>query len=143
MKKIELLYQAISICPLCGGDAHKRDKLTRANYFFGVFCIPLPSEGVYLLECTVCSLLFKSAVPSQESLSIVMAGGATAVWQSKSGVHPALAWVLPHLKNQHKSVLDVGASNGDLLAQVKPFASGVSALDVVEYPQCRLVVDRE
>jgi hypothetical protein len=132
-------YQSVKICPLCKSVGLQRSKLTRTNYYFGKFAICLPNEGVYLCECTKCSLLFKSAVPTKEFFSKVMSESATHVWQPKLGVHPALDLVLPYLKKPLKSVLDVGASNGDLISQLKPFTSSVSAIDVVEYPQCRLV----
>lgn len=120
-----------------------RAKLSRQNYYFGVFSIPLPDAGVFLRECTHCSLLYKSAAPDRTDLANIMSDGATDVWRPKSGVHPALSWVLPYLDGRPKHILDIGASNGDLLAQLKPYASCVSALDVVEYPQCRSVVNKE
>src|SRR3546814_17912205 len=40
-----------------------------------------------------------------------------------------------------RSVLDIGASNGDLRAQLGGTADLLSALDVVEYPRCREIVD--
>lgn len=120
-----------------------RTRLSRPYYYFGSFSIALPDAGVFLRECTHCSLLYKSAVPDRTDLAKIMSDGATDVWRPKSGTHPALAWVLPYLQGQPKTILDIGASNGDLLAQLKPYASCVSALDVVAYPQCRSVVDKE
>src|SRR3546814_9919265 len=43
--------------------------------------------------------------------------------------------------NGARSFLDIGASNGDLLAQLGGTADRLSALDVVEYPRCREIVD--
>lgn len=140
---VSIRYDLVAVCPLCGGIGVDQAKLSRSNYYFGPFAIPLPDAGVFLRECTNCSLLYKSAVPDRTDLAKIMSDGATDVWRSKSGVHPALAWVLPYLQGQPKSILDIGASNGDLLAQLKPYASCVSALDVVEYSQCRSVVDNE
>ena len=143
MKNTKLRYELVGACPLCGAAGLDRAKLSRQNYYFGTFIIPLPVTGVFLRECSNCSLLYKSAVPDRTDLAKIMADSANDVWRPKSGIHPALAWVLPYLQGQAKSILDIGASNGDLLEQLKPYASSVSALDVVEYPQCRSVVDKE
>lgn len=143
MKIIKISYQSVEACPLCGVVGADRAKLSRPYYFFGSFSIALPDAGVFLRECPNCSLLYKSSVPSRSDMAKIMSEGATAVWQSKSGKHPALTWLLHFLNGQPKSILDIGASNGDLLAQLKPYARCVSALDVVSYPQCRSVVDKE
>src|SRR3546814_14153344 len=66
--------------------------------------------------------------------------GATDVWRPKSGAHPGLPMMRSHI-NGARSFLDIGASNGDLLAQLGGTADRLSALDVVEYPRCREIVD--
>jgi SAM-dependent methyltransferase len=72
-----------------------------------------------------------------------MLSAATDVWRPKAGVHPALAWIRPYLADSRARVLDIGASNGDLLAQLKPLAHSVSALDVAVFPHCQSLVDGE
>ena len=81
-------------------------------------------------------MLFKSSVPTPEAWDQVMRDGAPDVWRPKSGEHPGLAMMRPHIEGA-RSFLDVGASNGDLLAQLGGTADRLSALDVVEYPRCR------
>lgn len=143
MKTIKIKYHQVDVCPLCGTSSEDSAKLTRANYFFGKYIIPLPEGGVFLRQCKRCSLLFKSAIPDRAEFARVMLLAASDVWRSKSGTHPALDWVLPYVIGLPKSILDVGASNGDLLAQLKPFGRRVSALDVVPYSRCHAVVDGE
>ncbi|MDP2143557.1 MAG: class I SAM-dependent methyltransferase [Gallionella sp.] len=143
MKHIQLHYESIETCPLCGAAGVDRAKLSRQSYYFGPYSISLPDSGVFLRECTSCSLLYKNAVPNRMDLAKIMSGGATDVWRPKSGPHPALDWILPYLDARPKCILDIGASNGDLLAQLKPYASCVSALDVVAYPQCQSIVSKE
>lgn len=75
-----------------------RTRLSRPYYYFGSFSITLPVAGVFLRECTHCSLLYKSAVPNRTDLAKIMSDDATDVWRPKSGTHPALAWVLPYLQ---------------------------------------------
>jgi hypothetical protein len=143
MKIITITYQPVDVCPLCGSTGVDRAQLSRPYYIFGTFSIPLPDGGVFLRECIHCSLLYKSAVPDQTDLAKIMSGAATSVWRQKYGIHPALAWIMPYLDVQPKSILDIGASNGDLLSQLKPYSNGISALDVVAYPQCQSVIDKE
>ncbi len=95
------------------------------------------------MECDACGLLFKSNVPEREAFSHIMAAAATQVWKQKHGVHPALAMMEPYLCKRGFDVLDLGASNGDLLAQLKPRAGRVSALDVEAFPLCKEIVNGE
>ena len=85
-------------------------------------------------------MLFKSAVPTAEACDEVMLSGATDVWRPKAGEHPALPMMRPYMEGA-SSFLDIGASNGDLLAQLGDRAERVSALDVVQYSRCRDIVE--
>src|SRR3546814_19105391 len=78
------------------------------------------------------TLFRSSAVPTPEAWDRVMLDGATDVWRPKSGAHPGLPMMRSHI-NGARSFLDIGASNGDLLAQLGGTADRLSALDVVEY----------
>lgn len=140
-RRLNIDYQEIAGCPLCGQAGTERSTLRRANYYFAQFEIPLPPRGVALLECRSCSLLFKSAVPTAEACDKVMLSGATDVWQPKTGEHPALPMMRPYI-SEARSFLDIGASNGDLLAQLGDRAERLSAMDVVEYARCKDVVSR-
>lgn len=139
-QRLDIEYQETSACPLCGQAGAERAALRRANYYFAQFEIPLPPGGVSLLECQNCSMLFKSAVPTPAACDKVMSGGATDVWRPKVGEHPALAMMRPYLK-EARTFLDIGASNGDLLAQLGDGAERLSALDIVEYPKCKDIID--
>lgn len=139
-RRLEIAYVDVHACPLCGQTGKERASLRRQSYCFAQFEIPLPAQGVALLECRTCSMLFKSAVPAPESLDEVMLGGAADVWRPKTGEHPALPMMRPHIAGA-TSFLDIGASNGDLLVQVGGRGERISALDIVEYPRCRDIVD--
>jgi len=141
-RPMNIEYVTSTNCPLCGSAGGIRDNLHREHYYFGNCQIALPRDGVSLLECPNCSLLFKSAMPTLADLGRVMAASATEVWREKTGEHPALAMMRP-LIGGARSFLDVGASNGDLLMQLKGKAERISALDIVEYPKCREVVNGE
>jgi len=136
-------YVAVERCPLCGGAAHSKARLQRHSYHFGQFCIALPEGGIELRECGRCALLFKALVPSRADINRVLSAGATDVWRPKTGLHPALAWIGPHLPATAADILDVGASNGDLLRQLAHRAGRLSALDVTSYAQCAQIVTGE
>src|SRR5690606_26620586 len=135
---LDIDYQEITCCPLCGQAGAERSVLRRPSYYFARFEIPLPRTGVALLECRHCSLLFKSATPTAESCDAVMLNGATDVWRPKTGEHPALPMMRPYMEGA-ESFLDIGASNGDLLAQIG--ARRLSAMDIVQYAPCKAVID--
>lgn len=139
-RRLAIEYKEVSVCPLCGQAGAERARLARANYYFARFEIPLPPRGVSLFECQSCSLLFKSAVPTPQACGEVMSGGATDVWRPKAGEHPALPMMRPYLE-QARSFIDIGASNGDLLAQLGDRAVRLSALDVVEYSRCKDIIN--
>jgi hypothetical protein len=141
MRQVEIEYLEVDACPLCGAAGLDRAKLQRPSYFFGMYSMPLPGVGVSLRECVDCSLLYKSAVPSRYDLLKIMSASATSVWRPKRGPHPGVGWVTTYLNDRPRSVLDLGAANGDLLMELKPHASRIAALDVVEYPACRSVVN--
>lgn len=139
-QRLRIEYDDVRTCPLCEHAGLERSALRRANYHFAQFEIPLPSRGVSLLECRNCSMLFKSAVPTMEACNEVMSGGATEVWRPKAGEYPALAMMRPYLEGA-RSFVDIGASNGELLAQLGDTADRLSAMDVVEYSRCREIVE--
>lgn len=131
-------------CPLCDGLAEDRVGLKRNAYRFGLSIIPLPQGGVTLRECADCGLLFKSAVPDTDSLASLLAAEAVNEWRAKEGEHPSLPRLRPIIESGRlSSILDVGASNGDLLKGLSPYCDRLSAFDAVSYPNCEAVVTGE
>jgi hypothetical protein len=143
METTDIPYTPVLECPLCGGRGVERATLKRRRYSFGQFIIPLPVGGIRLLACERCNLLFKSAVPEPRAFGRIMAAAAAKVWRSKAGVHPAVAHILRLLPAERVDILDVGASNGDLLSQLRDRAGRVSALDIERFPRCAEIVTGE
>lgn len=143
MKRLEIPFVTVSLCPLCGGRGIERASLLRTQYYFGRYAIPLPSSRVHLLACVNCQLLFKSEVPDAGAFGMIMASEAARVWRSKSGPHPAVPTILRYLPDRPLDILDIGASNGDLLFQLGHLAGRLSALDIERFPRCQLVVTGE
>ena len=142
--KFTVTYVPLKNCPLCGtGDGVERARLLKPHYFFGSQTIPLPELGIPLIECSNCSLLYKSLVPSPADLTHVMSQGATSVWRPKKGVHPALNYILPYVAMGESTVLEIGAANGELLFQLQGYVGSTSALDIVEFPPCREAINGE
>lgn len=135
-------YNNWNCCPLCGQPGSIRDKLRRTHYRFGRSVIPLPDEGVALLECRQCTLLYKSAVPRPDSLAYILSEEAVNEWRSKPGNHPSVSQLAPYTA-QGTELLDIGASNGDLLRGMAPYCKRLSAFDAVRYPACEEIVTGE
>ena len=143
MEQTDIPYEPVRQCPLCGGRGVEQAALRRRRYSFGPFIIPLPPEGIQLLACERCNLLYKSDVPEPGAFGRIMAAAAAKVWRPKTGVHPAVAPILRHLPDRRIDILDIGASNGDLLAQLRDRAGRLSALDIERFPRCEEVVTGE
>lgn len=143
MEQFNIPYTPVRRCPLCGGRGVEQATLRRRQYSFGPFVIPLPPEGVLLLACEACNLLFKNRVPEAGAFASIMAAAAELVWRPKPGVHPAVAPILAHLPAEPIDIIDIGASHGDLLAQLRARAGRLSAIDIERFPRCAGIVTGE
>lgn len=143
MNRFEISFVAVKQCPLCDGRGIEQAVLLRRQYCFGRFVIPLPSGGISLLACERCQLLFKSHVPEAVAFGMIMASEAVTVWRSKTGPHPAVPPILRYLPGRPLDIIDIGASNGDLLSQLRHRADRLSALDIERFPRCEQVVTGE
>jgi SAM-dependent methyltransferase len=140
-KKVE--YKEVERCPLCDCESIFRSKLSRSSYFFGNFEIPIPDSGVILRECTNCSLLYKSSVPTKIAISEIMSLAATKVWQSKKGIDSSVEFIQPFIVENGDRIIDIGSSNGDLLVELKKYSRYLSAVDIVVYPKCKDIINGE
>lgn len=138
---VNVEYNHVGSCPLCGGKGTDQSALTRSDYRFGVLRIPLPEQGVALLKCENCDLLYKDRMPTANSVTSVMTQAAEDEWGPKPGPHPSLSQVLPYLHGG--DVIDIGAAQGDLLRALAPYTRRRSAFDVVVYESCVSVVSGE
>lgn len=143
LKSRPINYSIWANCPLCGQAGSVKGALQRTHYRFGRSIIPLPSEGIALLECQSCTLLYKGAVPRPDSLAHILSEEAVNEWRSKSGDHPSIAQLIPFTSRETTALLDIGASNGDLLRGMAPYCKRLSAFDAVPYPACKDVVNDE
>lgn len=131
-------------CPLCGGCGRDIATLQRRQYQFGQSLIPIPDSGVTLRECQHCTLLFKTLVPTAESLGAILRAEAANEWKEKTGDHPSKVHLLELIRDEQLSaVLDIGASNGDLLRALRTACDRLSAFDVVRFPKCEDIVNGE
>lgn len=141
IETLNIDYVHIERCPLCGGAGAEQSALTRVAYRFSSLSIPLPRQGVKLIKCQNCDLLYKDYMPTMSALSTVMQRAAEDEWKAKPGPHASLEQVLPFLYGG--DVIDIGAAQGDLLRSLAPHARRLSAFDVVVYERCKAVVNGE
>ena len=143
VRTIHIDFESVPSCPLCGAAGVERAVLRRRWYSFGPFRIGIPKEGVPLLACQRCNLLFKAVVPEPGGFARIMAAAAGAVWRPKKGPHPAVPAIERHLPHGPVDILDIGASNGDLLVQLSRRGGRLSALDVGRFSRCAEIVTGE
>ena len=64
------MFKSLKKCPLCGSeDQFDKVRLNLDDYVFGSVVICLPDQGISLIKCNVCHLLYKDKVPTQEFLA--------------------------------------------------------------------------
>lgn len=144
MSIIELEYERVRACPLCGSSsAAPVGKVTAAIYRFAGREITMPAGGVSLLRCDRCELLFKEQVPTAGALSHVMGLGATEVWKPSAEAHPLADLLRKETARGGNGVLDIGAANGDVLRALQADTPRRSAFDIVPYEACRPLVSDE
>lgn len=114
-------------------------------YRFGKFEIPYPVPGVPVFRCQGCGLVFKGFMPRPSDLLSLLLRTAEKVWRSYRRHYSSLrSLILRHLRQGPPfDLLDVGSSDGALVALLSDMAGRRSGLDVVRNPRCESVVHGE
>ncbi|MDH5470565.1 MAG: hypothetical protein OEX75_08230, partial [Gammaproteobacteria bacterium] len=74
-------WRSLDYCPGCGGrSVSGRTALTRDHYNFLGARIPLPKEGVDVVECGSCGLFYKTRVPTPAFLTGIFSTKAGIAW---------------------------------------------------------------
>lgn len=122
-------------CPACGSENSSWvGQLAVEKYQFGDEQIPLPADGVKLIRCYDCGLIFKDTLPSTSFLSAVFSRQAGKVWAGDYDFSDEAAAIRNLFGNKKFDLLDVGPSNGGLLKALGNTDGSRSALDIVEHP---------
>jgi len=137
-------WQQLQQCPACGEQKGliSLGAMNDHYYNFGQQQIALPAEGVTLMRCSSCQLVFKQSIPSPDYLSEVFVREAGNVWDVEYDYHNELELIRQHAPSGF-DMLDVGPSNGDLLQAIRPHCQRCSGLDVVAHPKVMRFVHGE
>lgn len=124
-------------CPACRGDnSIPLGRLPGNSYLFGAEQISFPSEGISLLKCTSCEVIYKQWLPSQTMLSALFARQAETVWGDVHHFRDEAHRIERFAGTQDFDLLDIGASNGALLDACRGKGRR-SALDVTQFSALR------
>lgn len=126
---VRVEYLAVEHCPLCGSDGVPQVRLSREAYRLGLIRIPLPPEGVRLMTCLQCDLLWKTRVPTAESISAVMEL-APDQWKPKPGHHPRLPAIRDILRHENPEKYALGQFESDFRWPGTPYST-VTAFDLL------------
>lgn len=122
-------------CPACEckeGVAY--DKLPVTRYRFGREYIQLPDQGIALVQCDNCSLIYKNIMASRSYLAQIFSRQAKNAWPDKYNFAFEKSLFKKLTGKNSFDLLDVGASSGGLLKSCSDFGGRRSGLDIVNYP---------
>ena len=130
-------WNPVTHCPACGSSSvTERVHLAGRAYAFGRETFAYPEEGIALLRCRDCDLVYKGLVPDQKFLTQVFTRQAGAKWMEPYPFASDAQQLIGLTGNRDFDVLDIGAGGGTLLRACQ--ASGISgrrsALDVIAHP---------
>lgn len=136
-------YAHVTECPLCGERRGKRKQTNLRQYAFGSAIILGPQSGISLIECALCGLWYKDAVPTKESLCSVFDRYAKDVWTTKQFPYTLERRLLAPQLRGAGALLDIGSSDGGFLRAIRDIAATTSALDVYTDERCTPAVNGE
>lgn len=122
-------------CPACGcekGVALGRLPIT--HYKFGHEYIRLPDNGISLIQCNNCSLIYKTTVPSQFYLSKIFTREAHHKWTDKYNFVSEKKLIRNLVDKKSFDLLDIGPYKGGLLKICSDLSGRRSCLDIIKYP---------
>ena len=140
----EINYINLKHCPLCqNNEISKKVKLNISNYRFFDLEIKIPKEGINLIECSHCGLVFKDKVPDPVDLNIIFNDVGTNVWKNQNLSYKKEIALINKFTINKNAILDIGSSNGQLLNKVEKLFNIKSALDVYVDKRCEKFVNGE
>jgi SAM-dependent methyltransferase len=130
-------WLSVTHCPACAsGNVAERIQLAGREYVFGREMFGYPAEGIALLRCGDCDLVYKALVPDHEFLSGVFTRQAGEKWMEPYGFASDAQQLIGLTGNRDFDVLDIGAGSGTLLnaCRERGINGRRSALDVIPHP---------
>lgn len=128
-------WRIVSACPSCN-SLNKKDLglLPGFSYKFNDEDILFPSEGISVVSCGECEQVYKTVVPSAQILSEIFTRQAGKIWVNKYNYYSEVKMINNLIGKVSFDLLDVGASNGNLLKACADIEGRRSALDVIRHP---------
>jgi len=136
-QEVQARWTFVRGCPACGSEAAtSAGTIPDASYVFGNEQVPLPVEGIGVMNCGRCGLVYKSAVPSTDYLEIMFRQEAASKWIVAHDFSAEAAWLRELTGKESMDLLDVGAADGAFLGACTRGSASErrSALDVMRYP---------
>jgi SAM-dependent methyltransferase len=124
-------------CPACASrSVVERVQLAGTAYVFGRETFGYPADGIALLRCRECDLVYKALVPKQQFLAGVFTRQAGEKWMEPYGFASDAQQLVALTGNRDFDVLDIGAGSGTLLnaCRARGISGRRSALDVIPHP---------
>ena len=126
----------VDLCPACGDKEFLSEGALSGNsYQFGTSTIDFSVNGIELRRCTGCGLFYKDIVPTMEFLHSLVGKEVSTIWNEEYDYCFEKTVVMDLLGTNELEILDIGASEGELLAAFSDVAARSSALDIVQYPK--------
>ncbi len=123
----------VTECPACRSkECTLLAKLKETEYCHHTQRIPFPREGVSLLCCDRCGLVYKSSILSRTSLSSVCSKLEGQVWSAGYGFEEEVTLIQTLAGKGEFDLLDIGAAGGWLLKAVGHLPGRRSALDMTK-----------
>lgn len=131
-------------CPCCQSSSIKTQGLLPGNsYTFYNKPIIFPREGIAVMVCSECGIFYKNIIPSPNFLSEVFVQSLGKSWESPYDFSSEVKMLEELVNNKSFDLLDVGASNGELLKSCPNVKGRRSALDVVKHPEIEAKIHGE
>lgn len=148
MENFTIRYTKQKKCPGCESstkDSKCIGDIKSENYLFKEFCVPAhpPAERTSVILCAKCGLFYKDFVPAPEDLSKLFEALVGKAWNKTYSYEDEIKLVREFLGDSKFEILDIGASNGELLKGFSPYCSRLSALDVVKNSECEKHINGE
>ncbi len=148
MNRFEVEYINREVCPTCSASkdsAKLVGAIQVADYSFNNYFVPAhgPLGRINVLLCPDCGVYYKDQVPHPASLSKLFESSVGEVWNNRYDYDYEIRLVRDLFPDTKPSILDVGASRGELLRSFSNFCSRLSALDVVKNNECEKYVTDE
>lgn len=123
-------------CPACDGIARSvLGEIPERYYVFGGERVDFPGAAIGVYACGDCGLVYKSPVPSEDTLALLFGRHANDKWAIAYDYAHELRRLRELTDGTSFDLLDVGASDGSWLAACAQLGTmRRSALDVLSYP---------